>query len=109
MTETRRAPMTVAALFAFFCFVTAANEVGAVSTMDWRIRHESRPEHSSWASAHRGLLARLIMVSRNSLDSMEHDVTDSPMTPWHAELGRLIPSRLIKSGQAHHPAVATRR
>jgi uncharacterized membrane protein len=39
------------------------------------------------------------------MDSMERDVTDSPMTPWHAELGRLIPSRLIKSGHVHHPAV----
>jgi uncharacterized membrane protein len=33
------------------------------------------------------------------------DVTDSPTTAWHAELGRLIPSRLLKGAQAHHPAV----
>jgi uncharacterized membrane protein len=40
------------------------------------------------------------------MDSMrEPDVTDSPLTSWHAELGRLIPSRLIKSGHVHHPAV----
>ena len=34
-----------------------------------------------------------------------HEVTDSPMTAWHAELGRLIPRRLLKGGQVHHPAV----
>jgi uncharacterized membrane protein len=27
------------------------------------------------------------------------------MTAWRAELGRLIPNRLLNSGQPHHPAV----
>ena len=34
-----------------------------------------------------------------------HEVTDSPITAWHAELHRLIPRRLLKGGQVHHPAV----
>ena len=46
------------------------------------------------------------MASRHSTGSARaHDVTDSPMTAWQAELGRLIPRRLLKGGQVHHPAV----
>jgi uncharacterized membrane protein len=32
-------------------------------------------------------------------------VADSPRTAWQAELGRLIPHRLLKSRETHHPAV----
>ena len=46
------------------------------------------------------------MASRHSTGSARaHDVTDSPMTAWQTELGRLIPRRLLKGGQVHHPAV----
>ena len=46
------------------------------------------------------------MASRHSTGSAgAHDVTDSPMTAWQTELGRLIPRRLLKGGQVHHPAV----
>ncbi len=46
------------------------------------------------------------MASRQSTVSTGAlDVTDSPKTAWQAELGRLIPHRLLKGGQAHHPAV----
>ena len=46
------------------------------------------------------------MASRHSTGSTRaHDVTDSPMTAWQTELGRLIPRRLLKGGQVHHPAV----
>jgi uncharacterized membrane protein len=32
-------------------------------------------------------------------------VTDSTSTAWQAELGRLIPHRLLKGREVHHPAV----
>jgi uncharacterized membrane protein len=34
-----------------------------------------------------------------------HEVTDSHTSPWNAELRRLIPRRVLKGGQRHHPAV----
>ena len=45
------------------------------------------------------------MARLHSMDSTGvHEVTDSPTTAWHAELGRLIPRRL-KGTEIHHPAV----
>ena len=46
------------------------------------------------------------MVLRHSTGSTgAHKMTASPMTPWHSELGRLIPRRLLKNADIHHPVV----
>jgi uncharacterized membrane protein len=46
------------------------------------------------------------MALRPSTDSTRaHRERDSPMTAWRGDLGRLIPHRLLRGDQAHHPAV----